>query len=56
MPQEGGWSYAGTKLFIRNQPMKAGQRKLLLKLIEVLEKHRPDITMKEFQGFFTESD
>ncbi|MBE9534235.1 MAG: tetratricopeptide repeat protein [Proteobacteria bacterium] len=45
-------SYTGTKHFITQRSMNENQRKLLLKLIDILETPTPDVNIKQFKKLF----
>ncbi|MCL4704851.1 tetratricopeptide repeat protein [bacterium] len=49
---EPSWSYAGTKNFLTLRSMDEGQKRLLLRLIEILESRPPAIAIDEFAIYF----
>lgn len=49
---EPSWSYAGTENFLTLRPMDDGQKRLLLRLVEILESRPPAIAIDEFAIYF----
>jgi len=47
---DSAWTYKGTRHFIGQREMDANHEKLLLKLIDILEKPTPDITIEQFRN------
>ena len=43
------WTYDGTRHFIKKQSMDESRKKLLLKLIQILETPKKDITIEMFK-------
>jgi len=47
---DSAWTYKGTRHFIGQREMDTNHEKLLLKLIDILEKPTPDITIEQFRN------
>lgn len=45
-----GWSFTGTKRFIAQRPMDEGNRRVLLRLIAILETPTPGVRIEQFEG------